>query len=251
MLTGCNRVGMGSTTSSGASRDLDLELQRDPRRSRRSTGCCRTGVRGWPASRFRTGLRTSSTGWWSAALTLRSPGIDGSFCRSVRRAGAALRGLRFADFQESNIGPGWHEDALQALLREVPRKGPSGVAVGPGALGPVHAVVRGERHGRPPLLDVSRRGVAAPPAVVWTAGARALREAIASVYTRLDQAHGRLLDAAEPEVVCLCSDHGLGGGARALPEPLSRAAAGCGTSGGARRRAAVGVGLLDRAQALA
>ena len=54
-----------------------------------------------------------------------STGIDGSFCHPPELYAQLQRrfgGLRFADFQETDIGAGWHEDALGALLREIPRK---------------------------------------------------------------------------------------------------------------------------------
>ena len=38
-----------------------------------------------------------------------------------------------------------------------------------------------------------------------------IENTIRDVYTRLDQAVGALIESANAEVVCICSDHGFGG----------------------------------------
>ena len=145
-----------------------------------------------------------------------STGIDGSFCHPPELYGELQRrfgGLRFADFQETDIGPGWHEDALAALLREIPRK----EGIGRWLMGrerfDLFMLLFGEsdtvshhfwmfQDEGSPRHPASWFGRPLP---------RALRDAIRTVYSRLDQALGRLIDAAQPDVVCVCSDHGFGG----------------------------------------
>ena len=54
-----------------------------------------------------------------------STGIDASFChpRSLyKEIKDRFGGMKFADFQESCIDDKWHDAALDALLREIPRK---------------------------------------------------------------------------------------------------------------------------------
>lgn len=122
----------------------------------------------------------------------------------VRRFG----GFRYAPFQETHPGPGWHEAALPALLQEIQRK----EEVARYLLGrerwDAFMMVFGESdtvaHHFWAFHDpASPRHPADAPAV--------LRDAIRRVYARLDFAVGRLLDAAAPDVVCVVSDHGVGG----------------------------------------
>ncbi len=140
-----------------------------------------------------------------------STGIDGSFCHPTSIYGEIQRrfgGMKFADFQESDIGPGWHEDALAAMLREIPRK----QAIGEWLLGQERwdcfMLLFGESdtvsHHFWMFHDANspRHPSNAP---------EELRTAIRQVYVRLDEALGRLIDAAGPEHVCVCSDHGFGG----------------------------------------
>ena len=54
-----------------------------------------------------------------------STGIDGTFCHPPQlfaELESRFGGLKFADFQESSIGEGWHAQAKAALLSEVERK---------------------------------------------------------------------------------------------------------------------------------
>ncbi len=138
-------------------------------------------------------------------------GIDASFCHPPELYGEIVRrfgGMKFADFGESGIGPGWHDDALSALLREIPRK----EGIGRWLLGrerwDAFMLLLGESdtvsHHFWMFHDERspRRPARCPPR---------LRDAIGTVYARLDAALGRLITAADPEVVCVCSDHGFGG----------------------------------------
>jgi len=140
-----------------------------------------------------------------------STGIDGSFChpREVyTEIQSRFGGLKFADFQESNIGPGWHEDALAALHREIPRKRAIAEWLMSNQRWDAFMLLFGESdtvcHHFWMFHDSdSPRHPSNVPAV--------LRDAIRSVYMALDEALGRLIEAASPDHVCICSDHGFGG----------------------------------------
>jgi predicted AlkP superfamily phosphohydrolase/phosphomutase len=140
-----------------------------------------------------------------------STGIDGSFCHPASLYGEIQRrfgGLKFADFQESDIGPKWHEDALDALLREIPRK----QAIAQWLLNQERwdcfMLLFGESdtvsHHFWMFHDVNS------PRHPANATER-LRNAIRQVYVDLDTALGRLIETAGPDHVCVCSDHGFGG----------------------------------------
>ena len=138
-------------------------------------------------------------------------GIDGSFVHPPGLHGELRRrfgDLRFADFQESHIGPGWHDDALSALLREIPRKEAISRHLLAQERWDLFMVLFGESdtvsHHFWMFHDERspRRPEKVPPR---------LAGAIRSVYTRLDAALGRLLEEAQPDVLCVCSDHGFGG----------------------------------------
>jgi predicted AlkP superfamily phosphohydrolase/phosphomutase len=140
-----------------------------------------------------------------------STGIDASFCepRSVydeikRRFG----GMKFADFQETQIDGSWHDAALDALLREIPRK--TAIA---------EWLMSSDRYDCFMLMFGESDTVShhfwmfhdeASPRHDSTASDR-LKDAIGAIYSRLDQALGELIDAASPEHVCVVSDHGFGG----------------------------------------
>lgn len=112
--------------------------------------------------------------------------------------------LKFADFQESEIGAGWHAAALRSLLREIDRK----EAVCRWLLRREHwdlfMVVFGESdtvsHHFWMFHDPRSPRYQADPL---------LSQAITKVYQRLDSAVGEL--AAEGKWVCIASDHGFGG----------------------------------------
>ena len=140
-----------------------------------------------------------------------STGIDASFC-SPRSLYAEIKqrfgGMKFADFQESVIDDQWHDHALSALLREIPRK----TAIGEWLMGR-------ERFDCFMLLFGESDTVSHhfwmfhdenSPRHARAASER-LKGAIAEVYASLDAAVGRLIAAAGPEHVCIVSDHGFGG----------------------------------------
>ena len=140
-----------------------------------------------------------------------STGIDASFCEPKgvydeikRRFG----GMKFADFQESVIDEAWHDRALDALLREIPRK--TAIA---------KWLMESERYDCFMLLFGESDTVSHhfwmfhdedSPRHNPDVSAR-LKGAIATVYAALDAALGALIDAAGPEHVCVVSDHGFGG----------------------------------------
>ncbi len=116
---------------------------------------------------------------------------------------------RFADFQEIEIGPGWHASALASLLDTAARK--EKLALHLLAQGGYDAfmVLFGESD------TVSHH--------FWMyhdpesprhdpAGAREHGDAIRRIYRRLDEAVGALVEAAGPGAeVLVASDHGFGG----------------------------------------
>ena len=140
-----------------------------------------------------------------------STGIDASFCEPKglydeikRRFG----GMKFADFQETVIDDAWHDRALDALLREIPRK--TAIA---------KWLMAEERYDCFMLLfgesDTASHHFwmfhdEQSPRYDAAASAR-LKGAIATVYGALDDALGALIAAAGPEHVCVVSDHGFGG----------------------------------------
>jgi predicted AlkP superfamily phosphohydrolase/phosphomutase len=140
-----------------------------------------------------------------------STGIDASFChpRSLyKEIKDRFGGMKFADFQESVIDEQWHEDALDALLREIPRKQAIGEWLLSNERWDCFMLLFGESdtvsHHFWMFQDAD--SPRHPPEVK-----ERLRGAIAAVYERLDEALGALIDAAGPEHVCVVSDHGFGG----------------------------------------
>jgi len=116
-----------------------------------------------------------------------------------------VRGWRFADFQETHLGPGWHEHALAALQRKIADK--EAIAARLLAREPwdFFMVVFGESDTvshhfwlfHDPESPRHRPG---------------FETAVQQVYERLDAAVGRLIEAAGPDVtVAVVSDHGFGG----------------------------------------
>jgi predicted AlkP superfamily phosphohydrolase/phosphomutase len=140
-----------------------------------------------------------------------STGIDGTFCHPPALYGeleARFGGLKFADFQESSIGAGWHRDAKAALLSEVQRKEQIGSWLMSQERWDCFMLLFGEsdtvsHHFWMHYDQDSPRHPKNTP--------KELREAIPDVYERLDQALGELIAAANPDWICLCSDHGFGG----------------------------------------
>jgi len=130
--------------------------------------------------------------------------VDRSFVYPPARY-PAVRAWRFADFQESHIHSGWHAQALRRLLDAIEVKESIAARMLESEPWTFFMAVFGEsdtvahhfwlfhdahspRH-RPGFEDAIRR-----------------------VYCRLDQAVGRLVEAAGPAVtVAVVSDHGFGG----------------------------------------
>ena len=140
-----------------------------------------------------------------------STGIDASFCHPkglYKQIKERFGGMKFADFQESVIDDKWHDQALDALLREIPRK----QAIGEWLLGQ-------ERWDCLMLLFGESDTVSHhfwmfhdenSPRYRADVAAR-IKDAIGAVYERLDEALGALMLAADPEHVVVVSDHGFGG----------------------------------------
>lgn len=141
-----------------------------------------------------------------------STGIDGSFCHPpelyrelVRRFG----GLAFADFQESHIGPGWHEAALGALRREIPRKRDIARWLLDQERWDCFMLLLGESDTVSHHFWMFHDEASPRHPRGGTSAER--RGAVAEVYEALDAAVGELLAAADADHVLLCSDHGFGG----------------------------------------
>jgi len=135
--------------------------------------------------------------------------IDGRFChpRSLyKEIVERFGGMAFADFQELEIDEGWHEQALQSLLNEIPRK--EAIA---------HWLLQQERWEVFGLLFGESDTVSHhfwmfhDPDSPRFRDVPALREAIGQVYEALDASLARLIEEAKPDWVCVASDHGFGG----------------------------------------
>jgi len=116
-----------------------------------------------------------------------------------------LRGWRFAELQESHIGPGWHDAALPVLLRKIDDKEAIACRMLQREPWDFFMVVFGESD------TVSHHfWMFHDPGSPRHQPGR--EDAILRVYKRLDAAVGRLA-AAAGEGVCLAvvSDHGFGG----------------------------------------
>jgi len=139
-------------------------------------------------------------------------GFDSPVCTAVdasfvypRSEFASVRDWRFADFQESHIGPGWHDMALRKLLAGIETKERIACDLLGREAWDFAMIVFGESD------TVSHH--------FWMFhDAHSPRhrpgheDAIARVYSRLDTAVGRLVAAMGPDtVVGIVSDHGFGG----------------------------------------
>jgi predicted AlkP superfamily phosphohydrolase/phosphomutase len=131
-------------------------------------------------------------------------GVDTSFVHPPA-AYADVKAWRFADFQEGDIGPGWHGRALEALLRGVETKGRIARDLLAREPWDFFMVVFGEADTvshhfwlfHDPESPRHRPG---------------FEHAIRDVYARLDGVVGDLIDAAGEDVtVLVVSDHGFGG----------------------------------------
>jgi len=139
-------------------------------------------------------------------------GIDRRFVHppelydTIRRV---IGAWRFADFQEIDIGPGWHDAARESLLDTIARKEKLAL----------HLLERGGYDAFMVLFGESDT-VAHH---FWMyhdpesprhdpLGARSHGDAIRAIYRRLDDAVGALVDGAGPGAhVIVASDHGFGG----------------------------------------
>lgn len=116
-----------------------------------------------------------------------------------------VKGWHFADFQEDNIGPHWHERALPSLLEGVDKKAAIACKLLQRESWDFFMVVFGESD------TVSHHFwmFHDPDSPRHRPG---MEFAIRAVYQRLDDAVGRLIDAAGDDVtVGIVSDHGFGG----------------------------------------
>ncbi len=138
-------------------------------------------------------------------------GFDSPVCTSVDRSFVyppkhyeEVRDWRFADFQESHIGPGWHEEALRRLLAKIDDKERILLRLIEREPWDFLMTVFGESDTvahhfwlfHDPASPRHRPG---------------LQDAIRQVYERLDSAVGRLIGAFGHGTVAVVSDHGFGG----------------------------------------
>lgn len=135
--------------------------------------------------------------------------IDGSFVhpRSFHDDIRRLVGrLPFADFQETRIGPGWHDEAVRRLLDGIEKRASV-----------VEHVLRQERWPAVMVVFGESDTVAHhfwrfcdPQSPRFTASPYA--DVITQIYVALDAALGRLLAAAPSDAaIAVVSDHGSGG----------------------------------------
>ena len=139
-------------------------------------------------------------------------GFDSPVCTRIDRSFVAppewydeVRDWRFADFQETAPGPGWHANALARLLAGIAVKESTALRLYSREPWDFFMVVFGESD------TVSHHFwlFHDPESPRRRAG---FEDAIAQVYERLDAAVGRLADAAGGDVtVGVVSDHGFGG----------------------------------------
>jgi predicted AlkP superfamily phosphohydrolase/phosphomutase len=139
-------------------------------------------------------------------------GFDSPVCTAVDRSFVhpaseyeTVKDWRFADFQETDIGPGWHAMALDRLLRGIATK--EGIAL---------KLLKREPWDFFMAVFGESDTVAHHFWLFHDPGSPRHRPgfetAIREVYARLDEAVGNLIDAAGPEVtVGIVSDHGFGG----------------------------------------
>lgn len=139
-------------------------------------------------------------------------GFDSPVCTGVDRSFVypeslypEVRSWRFADFQESRIGPGWHDQAFAKLLASITTK--EAIAARLLAREPwdFFMVVFGESDTVAHHFWMFHDG-ASPRHRPGHA------DAIRRVYQRLDRAVGKLVAAAGEDItVAVMSDHGFGG----------------------------------------
>ena len=139
-------------------------------------------------------------------------GIDRRFVHppelydTIRRV---IGAWRFADFQEIDIGPGWHDAAKASLLDTIGRKEKLALHLLAGGGYDAFMVLFGESDTVAHHFWMYH-DPASPrhdPAGAWDHGG-----AIRAIYRRLDDAVGALVEGAGPGAhVIVASDHGFGG----------------------------------------
>ena len=130
--------------------------------------------------------------------------VDASFVEP-REDFDAVKDWRFADFQESNIGPGWHDEALKRLLAKIEDKERIALEQLNREDWDFFMLVFGESD------TVSHHFwlFHDPDSPRHRPGHET---AIQQVYQRLDETVGKLVEAAgENAVIGIVSDHGFGG----------------------------------------
>ena len=139
-----------------------------------------------------------------------STGIDRSFCKPNDLYDELQRkfgGMCFADFQESNIDQDWHQNAKKSLLQEVKRK--SNIA---------KWLLKKERWDTFMFLFGESDTVSHhfwrfydQKSPRFDGSSKELSSAIPDVYIALDRMLGEVIESANADHICLCSDHGFGG----------------------------------------
>ena len=139
-----------------------------------------------------------------------STGIDRTFCYPQNIYDEIHRkfgGMCFADFQESRIDHDWHLFAKKSLLKEIERKEKIAQWILQKERWDMFMFLFGESDtvshhfwrfydSKSPRFDGS---------------SAELSTAIPDVYCALDKMLGAVIESANPEYICLCSDHGFGG----------------------------------------
>ncbi|MFO7975519.1 MAG: alkaline phosphatase family protein [Candidatus Hydrogenedentota bacterium] len=161
----------------------------------------RVGVLGVPATYPPEAVNGFMVSGFDSPVCTR---VDRSFVYPPERY-AEVKKWRFADFQETDIGPGWHAMALDKLLEGVAVKESVALRLYQREPWDFFMVVFGESDTvahhfwlfHDPESPRHREG---------------FENAIARVYERLDKTVGRFMDAAGEDVtVGVVSDHGFGG----------------------------------------
>ena len=135
--------------------------------------------------------------------------IDGRFCHPPSLYPELMKrfgGMAFADFQEIDIDEDWHAQALDSMLSEIVRKEEISRYLLRQERWELFTVLFGESDTASHHFWMFHD----PESPRYREHPR-FSEAIRQVYERLDEALGRLIEEAQPEIVCIASDHGFGG----------------------------------------
>lgn len=133
-----------------------------------------------------------------------STGIDASFVNPRERY-AQVSAWGFADFQEGDIGPGWHEAAHRSLLDGIARKEEIAMKLFREEPWDFAMVVFGEADTASHHFWLFHDSGSPRHRPGW-------ENALRDIYLRLDEAVGKLRAAfGEDAVVGVVSDHGFGG----------------------------------------